>query len=70
VLKRKSKKKKRKKAKLDMDDFFDQEKDKTDVFDEKLSQSSKFAIECICSFLRKNHQLVHIDLSNTGLIEK
>mmetsp|Transcript_33923 Transcript_33923/g.52238 ORF Transcript_33923/g.52238 Transcript_33923/m.52238 type:complete len:176 (+) Transcript_33923:195-722(+) len=70
VKKRKGKKKKRKKAKLDMDDFFDEEKDRTDLFDEKLNEHAKFAIECICSFLRRNINLIHLDLSNTGLSEK
>lgn len=64
-------------------DEFDPEKDEFDEFDDEpgqahkpeseqqlLSDDDKYVMECLCRFLRKNKNLVHVDLSHTNLSEK
>ena len=55
-----------------MFDVFDDEKDQTDVWSaelEKMSRNERMATEDLCKFIRKNRELIHVDLSYAGLSE-
>ena len=56
------------------DDFeyteFDEEKDKTEEFNEPLSRNAKRALEHLCRFIRRNPVLNHVDLSHCGMNEQ
>lgn len=34
-----------------------------------LTESAKFSIKCLCKFIKRNKNLLHVDLSYTGLSE-
>lgn len=55
---------------LELDPKFDFVKDKLEVFNTKISDQARVCIENLCQFVQKNKNLIHVDLSNTGLSEK
>ena len=41
-----------------------------DVFFDQLEPKAQHTIECLCKFIKRNKNLVHVDFSHTGLTEK
>ena len=53
-------------------DVFDEEKDQLAIFGEELnnlSKNEKIGIENLCKFIRRNRELIHVDISYAGLSE-
>lgn len=46
------------------------EKDQVEIFNDVLTKQAQISIENLCIFIKKNKNLIHIDLTNTGLNEK
>ena len=65
-------KKKKKRRIKHVFDVFDEEKDQLQDWAEdlkNLSKNEKIGIENLCKFIRRDRELIHVDLSYAGLSE-